>query len=235
MLRIIVSKWGDMYGEEYIDRLKESIAKYITVDWDLTVIRDCHTDWEHYSNKWFRGEGNPSVVQGEGFQNGYHHYNLGGIPLYRKMYPFGLDDFANDNDTIIMMDIDMLITADLKYFTTLNFDKPWVQYDYNMEKTDKNRLIKDFINQNITPINTSVTVWKKGQLKPVYDLVNQYKDEIFFTYRRVDAYVWYRFGVKGFFNFLPPLAVDWYCNNSNAIIQNMAGEPIKLKNEIILT
>lgn len=220
-----------MYGEEYIDRLKRDIDKHTTVDWNLTVIRDHVTNWGEYSKKHFRGEGTPSVVQGEGWQNGYHHYNLGGIPLYRKMYPFGLDDHCQPHDTIMMMDIDMLITGDLFYFTTLNLDKPWIQYDYDMPDW---KLEQDYKNQNITPINSSVTVWRKGQMQPIYDHVEKFKDEVFFTYRRVDAYLWYCWGVKDFFNFLPKEAVDWYCNETKAIIRNMAGEKIEFKNEVIV-
>jgi len=231
MLQIMVSRWGDMYGEEYIDRLKRDIDKHTTIDWNLTVIRNHETSWGEYSKKYFRGEGEPSVVQGEGFQNNYHHFDLGGIPLYRKMYPFGLDSFCSERDTIIMMDIDMLITGDLAYFDRLKLDKPWIQYDYDMPNQ---RLKDDYKNQNITPINSSVTVWRKGQMQCVYDLVEKYKDEVFFTYRRVDAYLWYQFGVKDFFNYLPVEAVDWYCNNTNALIRNMAGEKIELKNEVII-
>lgn len=231
MLQIIVSVWGDMYGDEYIDRLKSSIDKHTTVDWNLTVIRDHENGWGEYSKKWYRGKGEPRVVQGEGWMNGYHHYNLGGIPLYKKMYPWGMDDHCSENDTIIYMDIDMLINGDLKYFTELDLSKPWVQYDYDMPE---NTLIEDYKNQNITPINTSVTVWKKGQLKPIIDLVNNKTDQVFFSYRRVDAYVWYEFGVKGFFNFLPVEAVDWYYKNTNPIIRNLAGESIEVKDNAIV-
>lgn len=231
MLQIIVSVWGDMYGDQYIDRLKESISKYTTVEWNLTVIRDHENGWEKYSKKWYRGEGEPRVVQGEGFMNNYHHYNLGGLPLYKKMYPWYMDDHCDENDVIMYLDIDMMINGDLKYFTELDLSKPWVQYDYDMPEQ---KLIEDYKNQNITPINTSVTVYKKGQLKPIIDLINKSPDRVFFTYRRVDAYVWYQFAVKGFFNYLPIEAVDWYYKDTNPIIRNLAGESIELKNKVII-
>lgn len=231
MLQIIVSKWGTLYTEEYIDRLKERIEKNCSVPWNLTVIRDHENGWGDYSKKHYRGEGEPKVVQGEGFQNDHHHFDLGGIPLYRKMYPFGMDDHCHKDDTIMMMDIDMLITDDLAYFTTLSTDKPWIQFDYD---TPEWELMDDYKNQNITPLNSSVTVWRKGQMKPVYDFVNKFKNEVFFTYRRVDAYLWYCWGVKDFFNYLPIEAVDWYYKETNAIIRNMAGEKIELKNEVVV-
>jgi len=231
MLQIIVSKWGTLYGEEYIDRLKERIEKNCSVPWNLTVIRDHENGWGEYSKKHYRGEGEPKVVQGEGFQNDYHHFDLGGIPLYRKMYPFAMDDHCKQDDTIMMMDIDMLITDDLAYFTTLSTDKPWIQFDYD---TPEWELMDDYKNQNITPLNSSVTVWKKGQMNPVYDFVSKYKNEVFFTYRRVDAYLWYCWGVNDFFNYLPIEAVDWYYKGTNAIIRNMAGEKIEFKNEMVV-
>ena len=132
MLQIIVHIWGDMYGEEYIDKLKENISKHTTVDWNLKVLRDYETGWGEFSKKWYRGEGKPSVVQGEGWMNGYHHYNLGGLPLYRKIYPWVSDDHTSEDDVCMYLDIDMIINGDLKYFTELNLDKPWVQYDYDM-------------------------------------------------------------------------------------------------------
>ena len=230
MLQIIVSVWGDMYGEEYIDKLKLSIDKHTTVPWNLRVIRDHENGWGDYSRKWYRGEGDPRVVQKEGFINGYHHYNLGGLPLYKKMYPWMMDDHCSNKDVIMYLDIDMVINGDLKYFTELNLAKPWVQYDYNICKQD---VVTDYRNQNITPINTSVVVYKKGQLHPITNLVKQMPDQVFSTYRRVDAYVWYQFGVNEFFNFLPIEAVDWYYKDSNPIIRNLAGESIELKDQVI--
>jgi len=231
MLQIIVHKWGDMYDEKYIDTLKESIGKHTTVDWNLTVLRDYETGWDKYSKKYFRGTGKPEVVQGPKLVNGYWNYDLGGLPLYKKIYPWTQDVKFDDDDVFMYLDIDMIINGDLKYFTELNFDKPWVQYDYDMEKW---KLIQDYKNQNITPINTSVLVWKKGQIKPITNLIEKKPDQVFFTYRRVDAYVWYRFGVKDYFNYLPVEAVDWYYKNTNALIQNLAGEPIGLKDEVIV-
>ena len=129
------------------------------------------------------------------------------------------------------LDIDVKVNGDLKYFIDLEYDKPWVQYDYDIDQWS---LINDYKNQNITPINTSILTWKKGQLKPITDLITKNPDEVFFTYRRVDAYVWYRFGVKDFFNYFPEDKVDWYYKNSNAIIRNLAGEDIKLKDTVIV-
>ena len=231
MLQIIVSVWGDMYGDEYIDKLKRSIDKHTTVPWNLTVIRDHENGWGEYSKKWYRGIGEPRVVQSEGFVNGYHHYNLGGLPLYKKMYPWMMDDHCSPKDVIMYLDIDMVINGDLKYFTQLDLSKPWVQYDYDICPQD---MINDYRNQNITPINTSVVVYKKGQLHPITNLVKEMPDQVFSTYRRVDAYVWYQFGVNGFFNFLPEQAVDWHYKNTNPIIRNLAGEEMEKKDKVII-
>ena len=231
MLQIIVSVWGDMYGDEYIDKLKRSIDKHTTVPWNLTVIRDHENGWDEYSKKWYRGRGRPRVVQREGFVNGYHHYNLGGLPLYKKMYPWMMDGHCEDGDTIMYMDIDMVVCGDLKYFTQLDLSKPWVQYDYDI---CKQAVIQDYRNQNVTPINTSVVVYKKGQLHPITNLVKEMPDQVFSTYRRVDAYVWYQFGVNGFFNYLPIEAVDWHYKNTNPIIRNLAGETMKIKDAAII-
>lgn len=231
MLQIIVHVWGDMYGDEYIDKLKHSIDKHTTVPWNLRVIRDYENGWGDYSKKWYRGEGEPKIVQQEGYVNGYHHYNLGGLPLYKKMYPWMMDDHCSKKDIIIYFDIDMMINGDLKYFTQLDLTKPWVQYDYDM---CKEALQNDYRNQNITPINTSVVVYKKGQLHPITNLVKEMPDQVFSTYRRVDAYVWYQFGVNGFFNFLPEQAVDWHYKNTNPIIRNLAGEEMEKKDKVII-
>ena len=220
-----------MYGEEYIDKLKRSIDKHTTVPWNLTVIRDHENGCGEYSKKWYRGEGEPRVVQREGYVNGYHHYNLGGLPLYKKMYPWMMDDHCSKKDTILYFDIDMVINGDLKYFTKLNLSKPWVQYDYDICPQD---MVIDYRNQNITPINTSVLVYKKGQLHPITNFVDKFPDQVFSSYRRVDAYVWYQFGVKGFFNFLPVEAVDWYYKNTNPIIRNMAGESMEDKDSVLI-
>ena len=231
MLQIIVHKWGDFYSEKYVDVLKRDIEKHTTIDWNLTVLRDHEIGWDEYSLKHFRGSGKPEVVQGEYFINGYHSYDLGGLPLYKKIYPWLQDSNFDDEDIFMYLDIDMIINGDLKYFTELEFDKPWVQYDYDMEKW---KLKNDYVDQNITPINTSVLVWKKGQIKPITDLIINKPNEVFFTYRRVDAYVWYRFAVNNFFNYLPVEAVDWHYKKSNPIISNMAGEKKSLKDKTIV-
>ena len=94
-------------------------------------------------------------------------------------------------------------------------------------------LVKDYRNQNVTPINTSVLVFRKGQMDPVLKVMNEMTDRVFFTYRRVDAFVWYQFGVKDFFNFLPKEIVDWHYKDSRPLISNMAGEPIEIKDKVI--
>ena len=231
MLKIIVSKWGDMYSEEYIDRLRESIEKHTTVPWKLLVVRDHDNCFNHLSRKHFRGTGTPQVVQGEGWVNGYHHFNLGGLPLYKKTFGWFADDYFDDDDIIISMDIDMIVTGDLDYFTILDYEKPWVQYDYAMSKQE---LIEGHWEQNITPINTSVLAFKKGQLDPIRKCMEKHAEEIFFTYRRVDAFVWYQFGVKGFFNYLPKSIVDWHYSEHPSLIRNLAGEKINLKNGVII-
>jgi|TARA_B100000085_G_scaffold114544_1_gene104368 hypothetical protein len=231
MLQIIVHVWGDLYGEKYIDRLKKDIEKHTTVPWNLTVLRDQDNEWKKYSEKYYRGEGEPRVCQGERWTCGHHTYDLAGLPLYKKILPWFDQKIGKKNDIFMYLDIDVKINGDLKYFIDLEYDKPWVQYDYNIDQWS---LINDYKNQNITPINTSILTWKKGQLKPITDLITKNPDEVFFTYRRVDAYVWYRFGVKDFFNYFPEDKVDWYYKNSNAIIRNLAGEDIKLKDTVIV-
>jgi|TARA_B100000085_G_scaffold91528_1_gene82729 hypothetical protein len=232
MLQIIVHKWGDFYTEKYIDCLRKSIDKHTTVDWNLTVLRDYELGWDVYSEKHFRGEGKPEVVQGPKLVNGYYNYDLGGLPLYKKIYPWVQDEkIGKKNDVFMYLDIDMTINGDLKYFTELNYDKPWVQYDYDI---NPRLLKKDYKNQNITPINTSVLTWKKGQLKPITDLIKDKPDEVFFTYRRVDAYVWYQFGVKDFFNYFPVDKVDWYYKGTKSLIRNLAGESIELKDDVVV-
>jgi hypothetical protein len=231
MLQIVVHKWGDLYSEKYIDSLKESIEKYTTIPWNLTVLRDKDNEWDEYSYRHYRGEDEPKVVQGEKWVNGYSSYDLGGLPLYKKIFPWFDDKIGNKNDIFMYLDIDVIIKGDLKYFYDLNYDKPWVQYDYD---TDEWSLTNDYKNQNITPINTSVLTWKKGQLKPITDLIKNKPDEVFFRYRRVDAYVWYRFGVNDFFNYFPEDKVDWHYKNSKALIRNLAGEDIELKDKVIV-
>lgn len=232
MLQVIVHIWGDLYDEKYITSLKSSIDKYTTVDWNLTVLRDHETGFNEYSKKYFRGEGTPRVIQGEGWYNGYHSYDCAGLPLYKKIYPWFQDEkIGGDDDVYLYLDIDVIINGDLKYFTDLEYDKPWVQYDYDM---NPKKLKHDYRNQNITPINTSILAWKKGQLKSITDLLTKEPDKVFFTYRRVDAFVWYRFGVNDFFNYLPEDKVDWHYKNTNALIRNMAGETIELKDEVIV-
>ena len=73
----------------------------------------------------------------------------------------------------------------------LNINNPWIVRGWwnDMETCKRNygKLIS-------TPINSSIIRWNRGQLKPIYDHIENNTDYIFFTYPTIDNYFnhyWY--------------------------------------------
>ena len=79
--------------------------------------------------------------------------------------------------------------------------------------------IRNFSKFKSTPLNSSIIRWNRGQLKKIYNEINQNSEFIFFTYPTIDNYFnhrWYNIHDEesGFLNPLPKKIIySWYKGN----------------------
>lgn len=197
---ILCVKWGTKY-DDYVEKLKSQIEKNCSVDFNFYCITEnpkkdydilCPDFWDKY-------------------------YRPRQFWAYRKLYPFNEDLFPTiKGEKFLYLDLDILIHQDLKYFFDLDMKKPYIVRGW---WNDIENCKKNFGKIKSTPLNSSVVRWNRGQLKPIYDHVNNNAEVIFFTYRTIDNYynhffynIWNE--EDSFFNVYPKGDVySWYKGN----------------------
>ena len=191
--RVICAKWGSLYSDANVDELLRRVKHNCSVPFEFECIEEFDERWEEYKWKHYRATIEPDY-RIEGIQNGYHRDDFGGIPHYRKITLFNADSKYDPNDTILYLDIDTHITGDLAYFfEQCNDDKPYLVWNYWWE--DKPEDWKYQFHITRCPLfNSSVMRWKPGQNKLIYDFVDTYTDECFFTYPSMDTFMFHNFG-----------------------------------------
>ena len=194
-MNIICVSWGDKYTD-YIPKLKKQIEENCSVDYNFHVLTDKElpTHWDEY----FLPEKNYFWA-------------------YRKCYMFNEELFPQfEGNEFLYLDLDILIHQDLKYFKELDMSKPYiVRGGWNDIKNSR----KNFGKIKSTPLNSSVIRWNRGQLKPIYNHIEENKEVIFFSFRTIDNYFAHKFyniwdEQNSFFRPLPKGDVySWYKGN----------------------
>jgi len=96
-----------------------------------------------------------------------------------------------DNSKFLFLDLDVIIHQDLKYFFDLPDRKPWIVRGW---WNDIETVKRNYAKYVSTPLNSSVILWNKGQMMPVWDHIKEHAEVIFFTYPSLDNYFahhWY--------------------------------------------
>ena len=208
---IICVSWGDKYDREYVKKLKEQCENNCSVPFNFYCITDKPKLGSRYDitmpvywNKHFLPERNFFWA-------------------YRKYYSFSIDnprshkvksvakDLARNSldrikgDKFLLLDLDVVIHQDLKYFFDLPMEKPWIVKGYwnNMNNSKKN-----YAKLKSTPLNSSVIRWDRGQLSKVWEEMYDNIDMIMFTHPSADNYFvhrWYDLWneEESFFNVFP--------------------------------
>ena len=208
MNTILCVRWGDKYDHTYVEKLKEQCEENCSVPFNFYCLTDNPTQ--------------PYDIQLPTTWDSYYHENRGFFWAYRKYYVFKIDEEPDkdfwkiDGDKFLLLDIDIKIHQDLKYFFDLPMDKPWIVRGWwNNPDTVK----QNFAKHKSTPLNSSVIRWNRGQLKKVYNHINKNAEVIFFTYPSADNYFnhhWYNIWDedKGFFRGFPKRDIySWYKGN----------------------
>ena len=198
---ILCVKWGDKYGREYVEKLKEQCEDNCSVPFNFYCLTDkptesydilLPTDWDEYEGKHSR------------YRNKQAPSNMW---AYRKLYMFKLDEVGPgggawnradvewkkiQGNKFLYLDLDVIIHQDLKFFfDDLHMDRPYIVRGW---WNDLNECHKNYAAMKSTPINSSVVRWNRGQLVEVYDHIRRNLDVLFFTYPTIDNYLnhfWY--------------------------------------------
>jgi len=206
MNTILCVKWGDKYDHTYVEKLKEQCEQYCSVPFNFYCLTDNPT--QSYD------------IQLPTTWDAYYHADRDFFWAYRKYYVFGL---GNNNflpeiegEQFLLLDLDVRIHQDLKYFFELPMDKPWIVRGWwNNPDTVK----QNFAKHKSTPLNSSVIRWNRNQLKDVFDNINRNAEVIFFTYPSADNYFnhhWYNIWDEdaSFFQGFPQGDIySWYKGN----------------------
>ena len=222
---ILCVNWGDKYGREYVEKLKQQCEENCSVPFNFYCLTDkkekdydilLPTAWDKY----------------EGMHSRYRNDQApSNMWAYRKLYMFQLDkvgpgaggwneserDFKTiQGDNFLYLDLDVIIHQDLKYFFDLDMKqscehgKPWIVRGW---WNDMNDCRKNYAAMQSTPINSSVIRWNRGQLTEIYKHIAKNLDVLFFTYPTIDNYLnhfWYNMWYEdsgrteeSFFNVFP--------------------------------
>jgi len=175
---ILCVKWGDKYGNEYVERLKEQVEKNCSVPYNFYCLTDNPTQPYHLK-----------------LPTTWNEYENGNFWAYRKFHMFAEKTVNKrhgpyrtdlEGDHFLYLDLDVIIQQDLKYFFELDMERPYIVKGWwnDIEVCKKN-----FVNYQSPMINSSVIRWDRGQMKEIYKHVSKNLDVLFFTYPTIDNYL----------------------------------------------
>ena len=200
---ILCVKWGDKYGNEYVEKLKEQVENNCSVPFNFYCLTDKPT--QSYDIQL------PTI---------WDAYENGKVWAYRKLYMFN-ERVANiKGDQFLYLDLDVIIQKDLKYFFEINIERPYIVKGW---WNDVEVCKKNYAKFQSPMVNSSVIRWNRAQLQKVYKHINDNLDVIFFTYPTIDNYLnhfWYNMHEetqsddKSFLNVFPEGNIySWYKGN----------------------
>ena len=160
---ILCVKWGDKYDSDYVLNLKEQVDKNFTLPYNFYCLTD-----------------NPETeydIQLPTNWDQYYDPEKDFFWAYRKCYMFNESLFPNEllGTQFLYLDLDILIHQDLKYFFTLNMQKPYIVRGW---WNDINNCRKNFGQIKSTPLNSSVIRWNRGQMISVYNFIEEHPEVI---------------------------------------------------------
>ena len=204
---ILCVKWGDKYGNEYVEKLKEQVENNCSVPFNFYCLTDKPT--QSYDIQL------PTI---------WDAYENGKFWAYRKLYMFNERVADIKGDQFLYLDLDVIIQQDLKYFFEIDMDRPYIVKGWwnDIEVCKKN-----YAKFQSPMVNSSVIRWNRAQLQKVYKHINDNLDVIFFTYPTIDNYLnhfWYNMheetrsdvdrSDKSFLNVFPKGDIySWYKGN----------------------
>ena len=224
---ILCMNWGDKYDVSYVEKLKQQCEENCSVPFNFWCLTDKpEKDW-HLSI--------PTSL------DRYYDKERDFFCAYRKCHMFRVGQIIGDNrffpnkSKLLFLDLDVIIHQDLKYFFELPNDKPWIVRGW---WNDILTVKRNYAKYKSTPLNSSVILWEKGQMIPVWEHVKKNAEVIFFTYPSLDNYFahhWYDpwNEDEGFLQGFPQGDIySWY--KGNVFPDDMATNKIREDHKICL-
>jgi hypothetical protein len=251
--KVVCMRWGDLYTQEHVDALRKQVEANCSVPFEFVCIENADAlssivhkhSWKFAQQKHFRGLDNPDM-RAQGAWNDYERDDCGGLTHYKKLLLFGLDvdckflSFDPD-DTILFLDLDVVITKDIAPFFALDNERPWIVKSYWFDgEREEGEWQRQFHLRRCPYFNSSVLVWKPGQNRPIWDLINENLDQVFFQYGVNDNFMFHQFGPwshdetrRNHFNVYPKgmITSEQYSNGDVGIIHSFEGMSMKDKED----
>jgi len=176
-LNFFTFKWGDKYGPVYVNRLYHSLQHFCSVPFTFTCITD-----------------NPEGILPE---IGLLDYNQIGPDSWRS---YGQDKiFTREKlclfdlpiaGTKLWVDLDVLIHGDITEMVSREFEKPtFILNHWNMNKENS---YKWFGKGSDCHVNSSFVAWQDDCAQWLFDYTDKNKEQLFFTYKSLDKYLYYQ-------------------------------------------
>lgn len=194
--KIVSCRWGSVYTQEHVDKLYDRAKANCSVDFDFYCFDDIdNEEWKAAQKKHFRGLDDPDM-RAQKEWSAFERDDCGGLTHYRKFLMFDKDtELFNSDDTILFMDLDVLILGDLSYFFDLDNEKPWLVKSYWFDGyIEKGQWQRQYYLRRCPYFNSSVQVWKPGQNRVIFDMINDNLDKVFFQYGVNDNFLFHTFG-----------------------------------------
>ena len=241
---ILCVNWGDKYGKEYVEKLKQQCEENCSIPFNFYCLTDnpvndydllLPNDWDNYEGKHsrYRNEQAPSNMWA---YRKLYMFKIGKRTEGRGGYTQSMIDFKKiEGDKFLYLDLDVIIHQDLKYFFDLDMERPWIVRGW---WNDTNECRKNYAAMKSTPINSSVIRWDREQLNKIYSHIASNLDVLFFTYPTIDNYLnhfWYDMldDDKSFFSVFPQGDVYSYYRG-NIWPDDLEEKKIRLDHKICL-
>ena len=249
--RIVYLQWGDRYTQDHIDNLYEQVKQNCSVPFDFMTIDGVHVgsafdELHELQKNTFRGNQDPESSITDNDVQTFVREDAGGFAHFRKYLMFMRDtdespNYFNEDDTILYIDLDTVITGDLAYFFDLDMSKPWIARSWQFNESQKwNRL---YHLRSCPYYNSSVVLWKPGQCRKIFNEMMRIPEPAFYMYGINDNWLFHRFGPhtysKEHRNWFRTFDRDIVISDAkyitdNTVIHTLAGLPMIEKNKICL-
>ena len=175
--RIICSKWGETFDDSDVNTLHRQVEANCSVPFDFI----CYDKFKHDLSRFVPHN-----------RKGHHVDDQGGLSHWRKLTLFDDVHFGED-DKILYLDLDVDVKSDLAYFFELENDNPYIIWNHWWERKPEEWL-RQYHQARCPLYNSSTLLWKTGQNRAILAFLLAHAEEIFFTYKRIDTFMFHCFG-----------------------------------------
>ena len=185
MINIYSLKWGQKYGPEYVNRLYAGLKRYLRKPFTYTCITDDPTGLNTAIK----------IVDYSSFDP--FNYPKDRVFTREKLVMF--DKFTQGKNAWI--DLDALIHKDITFLFEQSLERP--KFIWNYWNNYEERSLQWYGKCASCHVNSSFVMWENDNGKYLYDLLNDNKEKVFFTYKSLDKFLFYQAHRKGLLDYWP--------------------------------